>query len=106
MSTRQEGARRLLVNLGSTPLRDSHADVVGSLVIVEDISTRVQLEEQLQISEKMASIGLLAAGVAHEVNTPLTGISSYTQILLESAHPADPSTHLLQQIPRQPFSTP
>ena len=59
--------------------------IVGTIVIVEDISTRVQLEEQLQISEKMASIGLLAAGVAHEVNTPLTGISSFTQMLLQQA---------------------
>jgi signal transduction histidine kinase len=103
MSTRHQPPRRLLVNLGSTPLRDSHADVVGSLVIVEDISTRVQLEEQLQISEKMASIGLLAAGVAHEVNTPLTGISSFTQMLLESAQPDDPSTHVLEKIERQTF---
>jgi two-component system NtrC family sensor kinase len=63
----------------------------------------VQLEEQLQISEKMASIGLLAAGVAHEVNTPLTGISSYTQMLLEHARPDDPSTQVLEKIERQTF---
>src|SRR5262249_28784551 len=62
-----------------------------------------RLEEQLQISEKMASIGLLAAGVAHEVNTPLTGISSYTQMLLEGADPADPRTVLLEKIERQTF---
>jgi two-component system NtrC family sensor kinase len=103
MSTRHDPPRRLLVNLGATPLRDSHADVVGSIVIVEDISTRVQLEEQLQISEKMASIGLLAAGVAHEVNTPLTGISSFTQMLLDGAKPEDPSTEVLEKIERQTF---
>jgi len=103
MSTRHEPPRRLLVNLGATPLRDAHADVVGTIVIVEDISTRVQLEEQLQISEKMASIGLLAAGVAHEVNTPLTGISSFTQMLLENARPDDPSTQVLEKIERQTF---
>ncbi len=103
LTTRHQPARRLLVNLGATPLRDSHADVVGSIVIVEDISSRVQLEEQLQISEKMASIGLLAAGVAHEVNTPLTGISSFTQMLLESARPDDPSTPVLEKIERQTF---
>ena len=103
MVSRHESPRRLLVNVGTTPLRDSHAEVVGSIVIVEDISSRVQLEEQLQISEKMASIGLLAAGVAHEVNTPLTGISSFTQMLLENASPDDPRTAVLEKIERQTF---
>jgi signal transduction histidine kinase len=51
----------------------------------------------------MASIGLLAAGVAHEVNTPLTGISSYTQMLLENADAADPRTQILEKIERQTF---
>jgi len=103
MATRHQPARRLLVNLGATPLRDAAGEVVGSILIVEDISTRVQLEEQLQISEKMASIGVLAAGVAHEVNTPLTGISSFTQMLLQQAGPDDPSTKVLEKIERQTF---
>jgi signal transduction histidine kinase len=51
----------------------------------------------------MASIGLLAAGVAHEVNTPLTGISSFTQMLLEGADQNDPRTALLEKIERQTF---
>jgi signal transduction histidine kinase len=72
-------------------------------VILEDVTTRAQLEEQLRISEKMASLGLLAAGVAHEVNTPLTGISSYTQMLLEQADPEDPRTKVLEKIEKQTF---
>jgi hypothetical protein len=103
LTTRHDPARRLLVNVAATPLRDAHEAITGTIVIVEDISTRVQLEEQLQISEKMASIGLLAAGVAHEVNTPLTGISSFTQMLLEGAEPEDPKTKVLEKIERQTF---
>jgi PAS domain S-box-containing protein len=103
MATRHEPTRRLLINLAVTPLRDSQDATVGTIVILEDISTRVQLEEQLQISEKMASIGVLAAGVAHEVNTPLTGISSFTQMLLEGAEPDDPKTKVLEKIERQTF---
>jgi PAS domain S-box-containing protein len=101
--TRHESPRRLLVNLATTPLRDSDGAIAGTILVMEDISSRVQLEEQLQISEKMASLGLLAAGVAHEVNTPLTGISSYTQMLLQGASPEDPQTKVLEKIERQTF---
>jgi PAS domain S-box-containing protein len=103
------GQRRdeaMIVNAAVVPLRASDpsgAVTVGTIVIVEDVTGRVRLEEQLQISEKMASIGLLAAGVAHEVNTPLTGISSFTQMLLEGADPEDPRTRLLEKIERQTF---
>ncbi len=98
--------QRLLVNATVVPLQNaSDADHVagGTILLIENITDRVRLEEQLQISEKMASIGLLAAGVAHEVNTPLTGISSFTQMLLENADPADPRTRLLEKIERQTF---
>jgi two-component system, NtrC family, sensor kinase len=99
-----ESPSQLLVTATVVPLRDPESDVVaGAILLIEDITDRVQLEEQLQISEKMASIGLLAAGVAHEVNTPLTGISSFTQMLLEGADPADPKTVLLEKIERQTF---
>jgi two-component system NtrC family sensor kinase len=96
-------ARRLLVNVGTVPLRTPDGSTAGTLLMFEDITGRVQLEEQLQITEKMASIGLLAAGVAHEVNTPLTGISSFTQMLLQGADPDDPRTPLLEKIERQTF---
>ena len=100
------GGGDVIVNAAVVPLRasdDAVVRTVGTIVILEDVTRRVQLEEQLQISEKMASIGLLAAGVAHEVNTPLTGISSFTQMLLEGADPGDPRTMLLEKIERQTF---
>jgi PAS domain S-box-containing protein len=103
---RRSGEEPLLVNAATVPLC-THAGpdsvTTGTILIIEDISARVQLEEQLQLSEKMASLGLLAAGVAHEVNTPLTGISSFTQMLLEGADPEDPRTRLLEKIERQTF---
>jgi PAS domain S-box-containing protein len=103
VSRHADGGRKLLVNVAAAPLRRTDGFRTGTIVILEDITERVQLEEQLQISEKMASIGLLAAGVAHEVNTPLTGISSFTQMLLDGSEPDDPRTKLLEKIERQTF---
>jgi PAS domain S-box-containing protein len=101
--SRHGDPRPLLVNVAIAPLRTPEGAVAGTIVIIEDTTERVKLEEQLQISDKMASLGLLAAGVAHEVNTPLTGISSYTQMLLEGADPDDPRALLLEKIERQTF---
>jgi two-component system, NtrC family, sensor kinase len=103
LKTRHAPVRSVLVNVATTPLRDAAGAIAGTILVLEDISARVQLEEQLQISEKMASIGLLAAGVAHEVNTPLTGISSFVQMLMDGAEPDDPKTKVLEKIEKQTF---
>ena len=96
-------ARPLLVNAGIAPFQTTDGSKAGWIIVIEDITDRASLEEQLRVSEKMAAIGLLAAGVAHEVNTPLTGISSFTQMLLDKADPADPKTQLLEKIEQQTF---
>jgi PAS domain S-box-containing protein len=104
-ASRTRADRDLLVNVAVVPLQGQLSGVArgGWILAFEDVTARARLEEQLQIADKMASIGLLAAGVAHEVNTPLTGISSYTQMLLERADPESPDTKLLEKIERQTF---
>jgi PAS domain S-box-containing protein len=95
--------RMLLVNTGVAPFHTDRAVQAGWIIVLEDVTERANLEEQLQLSEKMAAIGLLAAGVAHEVNTPLTGISSFTQMLLERSESGDPRRPLLEKIEQQTF---
>jgi PAS domain S-box-containing protein len=95
--------KSLRVNVSVAPFQVGSGERCGTILILEDVTARVRLEEQLQHSEKMASIGLLAAGVAHEVNTPLTGISSYTQMLKERVEPEDAKAALLDKIEKQTF---
>jgi len=93
--------RELTLNISLAPLHTKTAEIEGTLVAIEDVTERVHLEEQVQQSDKLSSIGLLAAGVAHEVNTPLTGISSYAQMLMQQVPESDPRHQLLEKIRRQ-----
>jgi PAS domain S-box-containing protein len=68
-------------NIAIAPLLSRDFVSVGRIILVDDITERVSLETQLAQSDKLSSIGLLAAGVAHEINTPLAVISSYAQML-------------------------
>jgi signal transduction histidine kinase len=91
------------VNVAIAPLLTRTFQVIGRLVIMDDITERVELEGQLSQADKLSSIGLLAAGVAHEVNTPLAVISSYTQMLAKQLQGDPQKSGLLEKITRQTF---
>jgi hypothetical protein len=97
---RRDG-KSFILNTAVAPLRSPAGERTGAILVIEDVTSRVSLEEQLQQREKLSSIGMLAAGVAHEVNTPLTGVSSYTQMLLSMIPETDPKHALLQKVAKQ-----
>jgi signal transduction histidine kinase len=76
---------------------------LGRLILLDDITQRVHLEEQVLQNEKLTSLGLLAAGVAHEVNTPLAVISNYIQMLSKQIPGDDPRQKTIEKIVKQTF---
>jgi two-component system, NtrC family, sensor kinase len=98
----QEG-RQLVVNVSIAPLLGKDGERLGRLILVEDVSQRARMEDQLVQTEKLTSLGLLAAGVAHEVNTPLAVISNYIQMLAKQFPSDDPRHTLIEKIVKQTF---
>ena len=73
------------------------------VILVDDVTDRLKMERAVAERERLASLGVLAAGVAHEVNTPIAGLSSYAQLLLSETSPGDPRYAILKKMERQTF---
>ncbi len=94
---RSDGHRTLL-STNATPLFDAAGKIDGMVITVEDITERLMLEAQLRQSQKMESVGQLAAGVAHDINNILTVIQGHAGLLLNAVPPGTDSTRSVKQI--------
>jgi hypothetical protein len=93
----------ITVNIAIAPLVSRELEQIGRLVIFDDITARAELERRLVQADKLSSIGLLAAGVAHEVNTPLAVISNYAQMLAKQVTGDEQKSRMLEKISGQTF---
>jgi two-component system nitrogen regulation sensor histidine kinase GlnL len=73
--------RRVPVNLTVSPLQDRYDNFLGTILLLRDLSHRKELEEDLKRADRMAVLGTLAAGLAHEIKNPLAGIKGAAQLI-------------------------
>lgn len=91
------------LNVSVRALVTKQLETTGRLVILDDVTERVNLEQRLVHADKLSATGLLAAGVAHEVNTPLAVISSYSQILAAKFTEGTDEARILGKVTEQTF---
>lgn len=93
-----KSGRRITVNISRTLITSSKGESLGSSIVVRDETEKMELEQRIYNTEKLASIGTLAAGIAHEINNPLAVMLGYTDLLLENFDKDSPEYNDLKVI--------
>ncbi|MHB1862871.1 MAG: PAS domain S-box protein [Gemmatimonadaceae bacterium] len=90
---RHKDGTEVSVNIAGSALSDGDGTFTGALGIVRNVTAQKKLQAQLMVSDRMASVGMLAAGVAHEINNPLAAVIANLDFIVESmsATPGHPS---------------
>jgi PAS domain S-box-containing protein len=73
----------------TSPLLNEKGEVIGSVMVARDVTSQKRMEEQLLVTDRLASIGELASGIAHELNNPLTSVIGFSQLLMAGDIPPD-----------------
>lgn len=79
--------RRITVDISRTPFRSEDGQFEGHTAVVKDVTEKHEFDQKMYNAEKLASIGLLASGVAHEISNPLAIILGFTDLLKERFEP-------------------
>ncbi len=99
--TRSEPPRRVILAVSVLELDSGSFN--GRVVVLQDVTELRELQDRMREQERLAALGRLASGLAHEINTPLTGIASFAQMLGEMTAPGDPRAPLVDKLVNQSF---
>ena len=83
LEIRGQGGQSILIGINLTPLKAAHGELLGLVGIFQDLTERRQIEARLRQADRLAAVGRLAAGLAHEVRNPLAAISGSIQLMRE-----------------------
>lgn len=92
------GDRELMIGYSLSPLTQSEAEPSGYILIFQDLSEWKKLQEEMRLQERMAAVGQMASGLAHEIGNPLAAISGSVQMLSSSVSEQTPQRKLLDII--------
>ncbi len=90
-----------LLGMVASLLRDEHQSVRGVILIFQDITKMVKMEEQFRRQERLATVGSLAAGIAHEIRNPLASLSGSIQVLQGELNLDGDNKHLMDIVVRE-----
>jgi two-component system sensor histidine kinase PilS (NtrC family) len=97
---RADGAE-VFLGFSTSPMKDAEGHAIGRVVIFQDLTPIRQMEERVKIADRLAGVGELAAGLAHEIRNPLASIAGSSQMLRESVASSGESATLLDIIGRE-----
>ncbi len=93
--------RSRILGISVSPLRDVHDQVVGRVVNFQDLTELRTLEETMRRAERLATVGQLAAGIAHEIRNPLASISGSVELLAQAPRVSDDDKALMAIVVRE-----
>jgi len=97
---RNDGAE-VYLGFSTSPMKDAEGHSIGRVVIFQDLTPIRQMEERVRIADRLAGVGELAAGLAHEIRNPLASIAGSSQLLREASASSGESATLLEIIGRE-----
>nr|WP_320050585.1 ATP-binding protein [uncultured Desulfuromonas sp.] len=95
------GGDKRILGFNALPFSDFQQQEVGTLITFQDLTETKRLEQNLHLGERLAAVGKLAAGLAHEIRNPLASLSGSVQLLTEQSSLDDSDQHLLEIVNRE-----
>ncbi|WP_321370680.1 ATP-binding protein [uncultured Desulfuromusa sp.] len=97
----RSSGERLILGYATTPAKGNQGEPLGVLVTFQDLTDFKKIEEELKRTDRLAAVGRLAAGMAHEIRNPLASISGSVQLLMEAEHAQEEDLKLMKIVVKE-----